>query len=80
MDQHTVSAYPRYTNVKVIGGPAGFRGQIYCIEDTAFNVMGNNMTFAVLNYLRCNPPSTGTAYYGKINGMGYVMHESWLEK
>lgn len=72
---------------KVIGGPlAGKTAQIvgsleelYGINDIWMSPKSFSIP-AIKSYLIANPPSHGKVYYGKVEGLGYCFHESWLQE
>lgn len=64
------------------------KGSIYHIEDTWKNVTGGSWMFAqgnpaALNYAMrsafADLPIDDNVYYGKINGLGFIVHESEIE-
>lgn len=71
----------------ITNSPLGdLNGQTITIQGTAQQIWGTENLRdprlaenpAILNYLRLNPPSQGIVYYGKVEGRGYLVHESWL--
>ena len=85
-----VSQLSNGTKVVVNQLHPAFRGKEYIVEGTIKEVMNiddpwmdpkslSNM--AVTNYLMSDSPKApynGNVYYGKINGCGYCIHESFL--
>ncbi len=73
---------------RIVAGPAHLAGKLICIQGTVQEELGiqdvwtdplgaSNM--AVVRYLAGHPPLSGTVYYGKVESLGYCVHEEWVE-
>lgn len=74
---------------QIVGsGYEALNGQIAEIAGDANAIWGDDNlpklaakgVWAIRNYLKIAPSSAGKVYYGKVDGLGYCFHESWLKR